>query len=158
MEVAWDEDQRLWRGTVTLGPDAEIGVVIVPGRGDRDTAFTYAKFALSRLGPGVHQAKEHQAKEYAATKLLEYYNYYQAHLSAGEQLKPGEFADRLRLEGIRFDGEGGARLYFGHRLYRGDYQYEGGLVVVEMTADGEFRRAYWVTEPDAREPRRIMRN
>jgi hypothetical protein len=126
-------------------------VVIDPGRGDRNTALRYAGFAHSRLGPRVRQARE-----YAAAKLLEYYNYFQSHLSAGEQLTPAEFAERLRLEGVRFGREGRAWLYFGHGLYRGDYQYEGGLVVVRSTADGKFRRASWVTEPDAREIRRTI--
>jgi hypothetical protein len=152
MEVAWDEGQQLWRGTATLGPDGPVGVVVVPGRGDRDTALAYARFALALVGSCVRQARE-----YAAAELLGYYNYSQAHRSEGEQLTAEEFAERLRLEGIRFGREGHARLYFGHSLYRDDYQLEGGLVVVEATAEGEFRRTYWVTEPDAREPRRIIR-
>jgi hypothetical protein len=121
MEVAWDEDQRPWRGTATFSPDPEVGVVVVPGQSDKDTALSYAEFALSRLGPRVRQACE-----YAAAELREYYNYDQAHLSAGEQLEPEDFIERLRLEGIQFGHEGRARLYFGHRLYRGDYLYEGG--------------------------------
>src|SRR5262249_54556350 len=75
----------------------------------------------------------------------------------GEQLTEEAFARRLRLEGIRFTGEGNACLDFGHDLYRGDRLYEGGLVVVEASADGHFRRAYWVTRPDAEVPR-LTRN
>src|SRR6185312_4914371 len=33
--------------------------------------------------------------------------------------------------------------------------FEGGLIVVEATAEGRFRRPAWVTEPDAEEWRRI---
>lgn len=152
MDIVWDEPHRLWRGTATPDATAPVGVLVVPGRGDRDTALAYARFALSRLGPRIRQARE-----YAAAQLLGYYNYYQAHLSGGEQLTAAEFAGRLTLEGIRFGREGRARLYFGHGLHRGDYQHEGGLVVVEATAEGEFRRAFWRTEPDSRAIRQALR-
>jgi hypothetical protein len=98
-----------------------------------------------------------EARRYAARRLVEYYNYYQAHLRDGEQVTATAFGDRLRLGGIRFRGEGAACLDFAHDLYRGDRLMAGGLVVVEAAADGGFRRASWMTEPDAREARRIRR-
>jgi hypothetical protein len=152
VEVAWDEQRGLWRGHAALDSDGRVEVAIAAGGLDPDLARSYAAFALSRLAPLIADARR-----FAARKLRDYYNYYQAHLPDGERLTAEEFAARLRLEGVRFRVEGAARLDFGHELYRGDYLYAGGLVVVEADAGGKLRRAYRVTEPDAREPRRTRR-
>jgi hypothetical protein len=152
VEVAWDEQRGIWHGYAALNSDGGVEVAISVGEIDPDLARSYASFALSRLAPLTADARR-----YAARKLLEYYNSFQAHLPDGEQFTAEEFAARLRLEGIRFWGEGAARLDFGHDLYRGDSLYAGGLVVVEADVGGAFRRAYWVTEPDAQEPRRSRR-
>jgi len=137
VEVVWDEQCGLWRGHAALEADGRVEVAITAGDIEPALARSYADFALSRLGPLTANARI-----YAARQLVEYYNYFQSHLPNGEQVTPEEFAARLRLEGIRFQGEGGARLDFGHDLYRGDYLYAGGLVVVEADASGKFRRAY----------------
>ena len=41
----------------------------------------------------------------------------QAHLPDGQQVTGTAFGDRLRLERIRFRGEGAAWIDFGHDLY-----------------------------------------
>lgn len=151
MDVSWADEQRLWRRTAKVGADICIAVAVVPGKGDRDTALAYAEFAFSRIALRVQEAQR-----FAASHLLGYYNYYNAHLTAGEQLTAEAFAKRLQLEGMWFGGKGRARLYFGHDLYRRDHLYEGGLILVQATAAGEFRRASWITEPDAQEPRLVL--
>jgi hypothetical protein len=152
VEVAWDEQQSLWRGHAALDAEGRVEVAVTAGDTALDLARSYAAFALSRLA-----SQTTDARRYAARKLVEYYNSFQAHLSNGEQVTAEGFAARLRLEGIRFRGEGAACLDFGHDLYRGDYLHAGGLVVVEADAGGKFRRAYWVTGPDAQEARRTRR-
>ena len=152
MEVAWDEQRGLWCGHAALDTDGRVEVAIAVGDIEPDLARSYAAFALSRIAPLTADARR-----YATRKLVEYYNHYHAHLPGGEQVTAGEFAARLRLEGLRFRGEGDACLDFGHDLYRGDRLFAGGLIVVEARADGTFGRASWVTEPDAQEPRRTRR-
>jgi hypothetical protein len=146
--LAWDSEQHRWRGLAALDADSRVEVVVIPGEVEPAVALAYARFAFSQLASRVGKAQR-----YAARRLLDYYNCYNAHLQEGEQLTEEAFARRLRLEGIRFTGEGSACLDFGHDLYRGDRLYEGGRVVVEASADGHFRRASWVTRPDAEEPR-----
>lgn len=109
----------------------------------------YSRFAFRQM-----RSRIDEARRYAAHRLLEYYNYYNAHLKVGEQLKEDEFIERLALEGIRFSSTGAAQLDFKHTLYRGHDFYEGGLIVVETAVDGQIRDAYWVTRPDAEECRR----
>ncbi len=150
MEVAWDDQRGLWCGHANA--DDRVEVAIAAGDSDPELARSYAAFALSRLAGRVGEARR-----YAAHRLVEYYNYYHGHLPDGEQITAEEFAERLKLEGIRFRGTGAACLDFGHDLYSGHYLNQGGLVVVEAAADGRFRQAYWVTEPDAREARRTRR-
>jgi hypothetical protein len=152
MNLFWDDERRRWQGTVEVSPTARISVAVLPGVADRDSALTHAEFALSQLISRINEARQ-----YAARRLLGYYNYYNAHLSNGEQLTEESFAARLELEGIRFGGAGQARLYFGHDLYRGEGIYEGGLVLVKVSGAGQFRQASWVTEPDARGFRRHHR-
>lgn len=152
MDVAWDERRGLWCGSVTLDADGRVEVAICPGDVEPELARSYAVFSLSRLAP-----RTTDARRYAARKLIESYNHFQSHLPDGEPVTAEGFAAGLRLEGVRFRGEGAARLDFAHDLYRGNDLYVGGLVVVEADADGQLRRAYWVTEPDAREPRGTRR-
>jgi hypothetical protein len=152
VEVAWYQQHGLWCGSAALAPDGRVEVAIDPSDVEPELARSYASFALSRLAP-----RTADARRYAARKLVEYYNYFQSHLRDGEQVTAEGFADRLRLEGIRFQGDGAARLDFGHDLYPGGGLYTGGLVVVEADATGTLRRVYWVTEPDAQEPRRSRR-
>jgi hypothetical protein len=123
-------------------------VAISTGKGDRDTALAYAELGLSRIAAHVPEAQE-----FAAGHLLEYYNYYNAHLTAGETLTLVAFAGRLQLAGIRFGARGRARLYFSHDLYRNDHLFQGGLILVEASAVGKLRRASWITAPDAQDPR-----
>jgi hypothetical protein len=134
-----------------VGPDIRIAVAVVPGKGDRNTALANAEIAFSRIASRVQEAQR-----FAASQLLEYYNYHNAHLSAGEHLTAEAFARRLQLEGMWFGGKGRARLYFGHDLYRSDHLNEGGLILVQASTEGEFRRASWITEPDAQEPRLVL--
>ncbi|HMF12554.1 MAG TPA: hypothetical protein VKE94_09620 [Gemmataceae bacterium] len=150
MELTWDDALRVWRGHLALDGAKEIQLVIPAGDGEPALARSYAEFTLSQLAPRLSAARR-----YAARRLVEYYNYWQAHQPNGQQVTSQEFADRLRLEGARFRGEGRACLDFAHDLYPGDPQNAGGLVVVEASADGRFLQAYWMTEPDAREARQI---
>lgn len=153
MEVAWDDERQVWCGHAAIDGVGRVEVVIAPEEDvEPDVAQSYAEFALSRLAPRLPEARR-----YAAHRLVEYYNCYHAHLPDGEQVTDAAFADRLRLEGIRFRGEGKACLDWGHDLYRGDRLMAGGLVVVEAAADGRFRRAYWMAEPDAQEARQSRR-
>jgi hypothetical protein len=148
VEVAWDDRRRVWCGHAALDGVNPVEIVIFPGDSEPAVARSYAEFALAQLAQRLPEARR-----YAARRLVEDYNDYQAHLRDGEQVTAAAFAERLRLEGIRFRGEGAVRLDFAHDLYRGDRLMAGGLVVVEA-ADGGFRRASWMTEPDAREVRR----
>jgi hypothetical protein len=152
VEVVWDEPRGLWCGHAILDADGRLEVAVAVGDIEPILARSYAAFALSQIAP-----RTADARRYAARNLVEYYNYFHSHLPDGEQVTVEEFAARLRLEGVRFRGEGAACLDFGHDLYRGGGLYTGGLVVVEADTGGKFRRAYWVTEPDAQEPRRIRR-
>ncbi|HEY1186921.1 MAG TPA: hypothetical protein VGE74_04655 [Gemmata sp.] len=152
VEVVWDEQRSLWCGHTVLDADGRVEVAITAGDIGPELARSYAALTLSQLAP-----RTADARRYAARKLAEYYNYFHAHLPDGEQVTAEEFASRLRLEGVRLRNEGDARLDFGHDLYRSGGQYAGGLVVVEADAGGKFRRAYWVTEPDAQEARRTRR-
>jgi hypothetical protein len=152
VDVAWDDARGLWFGHAILDSDGRIEVAIDPGDTEPELTRSYAVFALSQLTPRVGAARK-----YAAGRLIEDYNALRAHLLDEERVTAEEFAKRLRLERFRFRDEGVACLDFSHDLYRGDYLYEGGLVVVETAADGRFRRAYWVTEPDAREAHRTNR-
>ena len=152
MDVAWDDTRQIWCGHAVLDGIGRIEVAIVPKDVEPAVARSYADFALPSLTTRLSEARQ-----YAAHRLLEYYNYYQAHLPDGAQVTDALFAGRLRLEGIRFRGEGAASLDFAHDLYQNDRLMAGGLVVVECTAAGRFRRASWMTEPDAQDARRIRR-
>jgi len=147
--LAWDDEQHLWRGEITLADESCIEVVVVPKGVDSTLALSYATFAFSLIVPKIDEARD-----FAARKLVKYYNYYNAHLQDGEQLTVEQFSQRLRLERIRFRGEGRASLDFAHTLYRGDNLYAGGLIVVDVTREGSFKKPAWVTEPDAEELRR----
>lgn len=151
-DLVWNCDQRLWHGVATLDADTQVEVVVIVGDLAPDIALAYARFAFSQLA-----SKLESARRFAAHKLLEYYNYYNKHLKDGEHLTDEEFAMRLRLEGVRFTGEGRTHLDFGHDFYRGHYLEEGGLVVVDATAEGRFTKAYWVSKSDAEEARRLRR-
>jgi hypothetical protein len=126
-------------------------VVVSVSAKDRAAAvLEYSRFAFRQI-----RSRIDDARRYAAQQLLDYYNYYNAHLKDGEQLKEEEFIARLALEGIRFSSNGAARLDFQHSLYGGDHINEGGLIVVETAVDGRIRQAYWVTKSDAEECRRV---
>lgn len=152
MEVVWDIERKVWRGHAVVDAVGRVEVVIAAVDVEPALGRFYAQFTLARLAERLPEARQH-----AARRLLEYHNYYQAHLPDGEQVTHAAFADRLRLEGIRFRGEGTACLDFSHDLYRGDSLMAGGLVVVEAAADGRFLRASWMTEPDAQEARQSRR-
>jgi hypothetical protein len=149
VDVAWDDVRKAWCGLAAVDEVGRVAVVVAAEDVEPALARSYAEFALSQLAPRLPEARR-----YAARRLAEYYNYWQAHLVGGEQITEEAFGDRLRLEGVRFRGEGAACLDFGHDLRMN----VGGLVVVEAAADGRFRRAYWMTEPDAREARRTIRS
>jgi hypothetical protein len=152
VEVSWDEQRKAWYGHAFLNGAGRVDVLISPGQLEPAVARSYAEFVLPLLAESLPRASR-----YAARRLIEYYNYYQAHLPKGEQITVAAFADRLRLEGIRFRGEGVSFLDFAHDLYRDHEFMAGGLVVVEASADARFRQAYWISEPDAREARSISR-
>jgi hypothetical protein len=149
---AWDESHRLWRGIVNVGSATRVEVSVFPGDVEPSLALSYAEFALTLI---AHRIDE--ARQFAARRLVGDYNDWNAHLPDGEELTLEQFAGRLRLEGIRFRGEGVSSLDFAHDFYRGDYLFEGGLIVVEATAEGRFVRPRWVTEADAEECRRTRR-
>ncbi|MGL6072881.1 MAG: hypothetical protein ACRC8S_01840 [Fimbriiglobus sp.] len=152
MQLTWDEQRRLWYGYASFTEEHQIEVGISVGSDEPEVIRAYAEFAFSRFTRNFRDAQA-----YAARKLADSYNYYQSHIQDGEQVTPEHFGARLRLEGIRFRGEGKAHFDFCHDLYRGDYLHEGGLVVVETSVDGKLRRAYWVTEPDAEDLRQKRR-
>ena len=112
MEAVWDDRQQVWYGHTVIDEVGRVEVIIVPGDVEPAIARSYAEFALPRSAQRLPEARR-----YAARRLIEYYNYYQAHLADGEQVSAAAFGDRLRLEGIRFRGEGAACLDFGHDLY-----------------------------------------
>jgi hypothetical protein len=149
MDVAWDEERRSWRGHADLGTDLRVEVVIASRHAEPALARSYAEQTLGRL-----VGRLGEARQYAARQLAGHYNDFQAHLPDGEHVTDEEFAGRLHLERLRFLATGAVRLDFRHDLYRGDPLFAGGLVVVEATPVGQFRRASWVTEPDARPVRR----
>jgi hypothetical protein len=150
--VNWDEARQVWYGHADI-PGAGLIEVVIDREGvEPALARSYAEFALSQLAPRLPEARQFGAKQ-----LVEYYNYWQAHLPNGEHVSVPAFDQRLRLEGARFRGEGRVRLDFAHDLYPGDSLNAGGLVVVEADADGKFVEAYWMTEPDAREARQARR-
>jgi hypothetical protein len=142
--LTWDDDRHRWCGHATVDGNTKVEVAVVPGDGEPAVALAYARLAFSRLVTRLDKARQ-----FAARKLVPSYNYYNAHLQDGEQVSESGFARRLRLARIRFRGDGAARLDFGHDMYPGDYLYAGGLVVIQVTAEGRFRSAGWVSKPDA---------
>jgi hypothetical protein len=148
----WDSANHCWKGNAILPSGDFIEVGVVSKSKKPAIALEYARFAFGQIGSRIEEGRR-----YAARQLLEYYNYYNAHLKTGEQLQEEQFVQRMELERIRFSSKGAARIDFKHTLYLGDCIYEGGLIVVEATVDGQFREAYWVTGPDAEEIRRTGR-
>lgn len=151
-ELMWDETGRRWYGRVNLPPGCTLEVAVRAGRRDPVVARALAALAFPLLLPRLDEARA-----YAAEELLDYYNQFNAHLRDGEQLTAAEFADRMELEAIWFTEKGSSTLDFRHSLYRGQRNWEGGLIVVFARIDGSFRKASWVTAADTQEWRRTRK-
>lgn len=144
--LKWDETHRRWHGEVEISTGQPIEVAVRASRRDPAVSLALAKLAFALIRPRIDEARS-----FAAGQLLEYYNVYNAHLAKGEQLTEAEFATRLELEAISFTEKGSSTLEFKHRLYRGQRNWEGGMIVVMTRFDGEYRKASWVTAADAEE-------
>jgi hypothetical protein len=148
-DLKWDGSGRRWHGKFEIAPGHAIEVAVRAGRREPAVALELARMAFPLIRPRLDEART-----FAAGKLLDYYNSFNAHLRDGEQLSEAEFAARLELEAIWFTETGSSTLDFRHSLYRGQHNWEGGLIVVFARVDGTFARASWVTAADTDEWRR----
>lgn len=147
MEMTWDNVRRIWHGFETQA-HGKVYLTVDPEGIEPKLALSYAQFTWSLLSPRLEDAQR-----FAAQQLIEDYNYQADFSPKRKRVSELEFAQRLRIEGVRFRKHGFARIDFAHDLYEGHDRLAGGLVVVESAADGTFRQAYWVDRLDSQDVR-----
>jgi uncharacterized protein (TIGR03067 family) len=127
--LTWDDDYDWWEAQVELSPGPAIDVHVEPGD-EKDDVTAVAGGREFFLWLRRH---EPAARGFAAAELLDTHN---RSWNDGEPISAGTFADRMTLESVGIDPDGGASLYY----HDGDL-FWGHCIIVSVGEDRKFKDA-----------------
>jgi uncharacterized protein (TIGR03067 family) len=128
-QLTWDDNYDWWEAQVKLKPERAVDVHVEPADEQDDvTAVAGGREFIRWL-----RRHEPAARRFAAAELLDTHN---GAWNEGEPISARGFADRMTLESVGIDADGGASLYY----HDGDL-FWGHCIIVSVGADRAFRNA-----------------